>query len=117
MGGVFPQGYPVARIAEVRHDAVQPLAQFRATPLAHLAALHEVMLVWFQDTHPAAPTQLKNGADDAPAIRALQRQPAPALELLPLPVVAAPDPGAGRGLRARPRNDRRHAGLHLAASC
>ena len=34
LGGVFPQGYPVARIAEVRHDAVQPLAQFSATPLA-----------------------------------------------------------------------------------
>ena len=86
LGGVFPQGYPVARIAEVRHDAVQPLAQFRATPLAHVSALHEVMLVWFQDTHPAAPPQLKDGATTA-GNPALQRQPAPALELLPLPSV------------------------------
>jgi rod shape-determining protein MreC len=86
LGGVFPQGYPVARIAEVRHDAVQPLAQFSATPLAHVSALHEVMLVWFQDTHPAAPTELKNGATTT-GNPALQRQPAPALDLLPLPTV------------------------------
>jgi rod shape-determining protein MreC len=84
LGGVFPQGYPVARIAEVRHDAVQTLAQFRATPLAHTAALHEVTLVWFQGTHPAAPIQLKNG-ETLTGNPALQRQPAPALELLPLP--------------------------------
>jgi rod shape-determining protein MreC len=86
LGGVFPQGYPVARIAEVRHDAVQPLAQIRATPLAHLAALHEVTLVWFEDKNPAAPTRLKN-AEAAAGNPALQRQPAPALELLPLPTV------------------------------
>src|SRR5215475_4088863 len=36
LGGVFPEGYPVARITEVRRDAVQPLAQIRATPLAHM---------------------------------------------------------------------------------
>jgi len=84
LGGVFPQGYPVARIAEVRHDAVQTLAQFRATPLAHTAALHEVTLVWFQGTHPAAPIQLKNG-ETLTGNPALQRQPAPALELLPPP--------------------------------
>ena len=30
LGGVFPAGYPVARVAEVRRDAVQPLAQIRA---------------------------------------------------------------------------------------
>jgi rod shape-determining protein MreC len=84
LGGVFPQGYPVARIAEVRHAAVQPLAQFRATPLAHMAELHEVTLVWFQDSHPAAPPQLKNGATTT-GNPALQRQPAPALQLLALP--------------------------------
>jgi len=30
LGGVFPAGYPVARVAEVHRDAVQPLAQVRA---------------------------------------------------------------------------------------
>ncbi len=83
LGGVFPQGYPVARVAEIRRDAAQT-AQFRATPLAHLSALHEVTLVWFDDTHPAAPTRLKDGASTT-GNPTLQKQPAPALELLPLP--------------------------------
>jgi rod shape-determining protein MreC len=86
LGGVFPQGYPVARIAEIRHDSVQPLAQILATPLAHLSALHEIMLVWFQDTHPAAPTHLKDGAATT-GNSALQRQPAPPLDLVPMPAV------------------------------
>ncbi|MGC1457624.1 MAG: rod shape-determining protein MreC [Steroidobacteraceae bacterium] len=96
LGGVFPQGYPVARIAESRHDAAQP-AQFRATPLARLSALHEVTLVWFQDTHPAAPTRLKDGATTT-GNPSLQRQPAPALEPLPLPRLPrlTPPPAAPR---------------------
>src|SRR5205823_4569606 len=36
LGGVFPEGYPVARVTEVHRDAVQPLAQVRAEPLAHV---------------------------------------------------------------------------------
>jgi rod shape-determining protein MreC len=56
LGGVFPQGYPVGRVVEVRRDAVQPLAQIRAKPLAQLDKLREVMLVWFKPDHPAAPT-------------------------------------------------------------
>ncbi len=97
LGGVFPQGYPVARIAEVRHDAAQS-AQFRAIPLARLNALHEVTLVWFQDTHPAAPTRLRDGVTAA-GNPSLQRQPAPALDLLPLPKLprlAPPPPPAPR---------------------
>ncbi len=57
LGGVFPQGYPVARVVEVRHDAVQPLAQIRAKPLAEFDKLREVMLVWFRPDHPAAPSR------------------------------------------------------------
>lgn len=86
LGGVFPQGYPVARIADVRHDSVQPLAQIRATPLARLSALREVMLVWFRDNHPAAPPQLQGGAMPT-GNPALQRQPAPPLDLLPIPAL------------------------------
>ena len=112
LGGVFPQGYPVARIAEIRHDSVQPLAQIRATPLANLASLREVMLVWFQDNHPAAPTQLKEGAT-ASGNAALQRQPAPALELLPMPALsrltpvpaATPAPGPKPGTSAAGQDD------------
>lgn len=55
LGGVFPAGYPVARISEVHHDAVQPLAQVRATPLAGIDLDREAVLVWFRQDHPAAP--------------------------------------------------------------
>jgi rod shape-determining protein MreC len=57
LGGVFPQGYPVAKVLEVRRGAVQPLAQVRAAPLAHINRDREVMLVWFREAHPAAPVR------------------------------------------------------------
>ncbi len=52
LGGVFPTGYPVAEVAEVRPDNTQPYATVVATPLAHLDRAREVLLVWPDD--PAA---------------------------------------------------------------
>jgi rod shape-determining protein MreC len=98
LGGVFPQGYPVARIAEVRRDKVQALPQIRATPLAHVGALHEVTLVWFDEAHPAAPTHLNEG-ETATGSAALQRQPAPPLELLPMPKLPRLAPTASAPLK------------------
>jgi rod shape-determining protein MreC len=63
LGGVFPEGYPVARVTEVHRDAVQPLAQVRAVPLAHVDTDQEVMLVWFKSDHPAAPARATASAD------------------------------------------------------
>ncbi|GAC1661286.1 MAG: rod shape-determining protein MreC [Steroidobacteraceae bacterium] len=85
LGGVFPEGYPVARVTDVHRNAVQPLAQVRAAPLAHIDADSEVMLVWFRAGHPAAPVpntlggDLKSGNPDLqPQARAPQPAPAPA---------------------------------------
>ena len=61
MGGVFPQGYPVASVTEVHREAVQPLAQVRAAPLAQINRDREVMLVWFREAHPAAPVRNAEG--------------------------------------------------------
>src|SRR5579863_9394572 len=55
LGGVFPEGYPVAHVTSVNRDAITPLAQVTAAPLAHLDTDSEVMLVWFRADHPAAP--------------------------------------------------------------
>ncbi|MCC7462201.1 MAG: rod shape-determining protein MreC [Gammaproteobacteria bacterium] len=55
LGGVFPAGYPVARVIGVRREARQLLAQVQAEPLAHLTRAREVLLVEFDATHPAAP--------------------------------------------------------------
>jgi rod shape-determining protein MreC len=61
LGGVFPAGYPVARVTEVHRDAVQPLAQVRAIPFASVDTDREVVLVWFREDHPAAPASTTTG--------------------------------------------------------
>ena len=55
LGGVFPAGYPVAVVTGIKRDPVLLLAQVRARPLATLERDREVMLVWFDPKHPAAP--------------------------------------------------------------
>ena len=97
LGGVFPQGYPVARVTEVHREAVQPLAQVRAAPLAHIGTDSEVMLVWFRPDHPAAPapaTASVNGVKAGnPAIQPQaappRATPAPAPPSTPKPAPAA----------------------------
>jgi rod shape-determining protein MreC len=89
LGGVFPQGYPVARVTEVRHDAVQPLAQIRAAPLARLDRLREVMLVWFRPDHPAAPSHV-TGDHLTTGNPAFQPQPVPPRPA-PAPAAAGPE--------------------------
>lgn len=74
LGGVFPEGYPVARVTEVHRDAVQPLAQVRAAPLAHIDSDSEVMLVWFRAGHPAAPVPNTPGGDLKSGNRDMQPQ-------------------------------------------
>jgi rod shape-determining protein MreC len=76
LGGVFPQGYPVARVVETSREAVQPLAQIRAVPLAKIDQAREVMLVWFRQAHPAAPGDT-SGADLKQGDVRVQPQPAP----------------------------------------
>jgi rod shape-determining protein MreC len=62
LGGVFPAGYPVARVTEVGRDPGQPLAQVRAQPLAAIDRDREVTFVWFRPGHPAAPVPLAESA-------------------------------------------------------
>ena len=61
LGGVFPSGYPVAKVTEVHKDAVQPAAHVRAVPFAHLDTDSEVMVIWFRHDTPAAPLKERNG--------------------------------------------------------
>ena len=85
LGGVFPQGYPVARVTEVRHDS-----PIHATPLANVDRLREVMLVWFRADHPAAPAAAANGgANAATGNPALRPQAAPP-RATPAPTPAPP---------------------------
>ncbi|HVW70079.1 MAG TPA: rod shape-determining protein MreC [Steroidobacteraceae bacterium] len=100
LGGVFPAGYPVAKVAEVHRDAVQPLALVKAIPFASVNTDREVVLVWFREDHPAAPASTSAG--DLPVgNKNLQPQPAPpprpkapTHEQAPAPSPGAPPSGS-----------------------
>jgi rod shape-determining protein MreC len=92
LGGVFPPGYPVARVAEVHRDAVQPAAQIRAVPLAHIDHDREVALVWFKDVRVNNPEIQSQPAPhkNAPAATV----PAPATSAEATASAAKPTPKA-----------------------
>lgn len=58
LGGVFPPGYPVARITQVGDDPGSHFATVVAEPTARLDRSQEVLLVWSLDAPPVS-------ADDA----------------------------------------------------
>ena len=52
MGGVFPPGYPVARVTRVEHNSKATFATVEARPTAALDRDSEVLLVWFDAPAP-----------------------------------------------------------------
>ncbi|RTE86374.1 MULTISPECIES: rod shape-determining protein MreC [Gammaproteobacteria] len=46
LGGVFPEGYPVARIVTIDRDDSLPFARVSARPIAHLDRIRMLLLVW-----------------------------------------------------------------------
>jgi len=55
LGGVFPAGFPVARVIGVRRESAQLPAQVRAAPVASVDRDREVILLTFSADNPAAP--------------------------------------------------------------
>lgn len=54
LGGVFPAGYPVASITEVKRTTGDSFAQISAKPIANLDRIREVLVVWsVKDDTPA----------------------------------------------------------------
>lgn len=68
LGGKFPPGYPVARVAEVVRAPDLPFADVIAEPLAHLDRTREVLLVWTVDPlpHLAPMSEPVEGEERAP---------------------------------------------------
>src|SRR5882757_5057230 len=97
LGGVFPAGYPVGRVAEVHRDAVQPLAQVRAEPFASMNIDREVMMVWFREGHPAAPVSATAG-DTKGGNAGMQPQAVPPRPK-PAPATATPGQPAGQSTK------------------
>ncbi len=61
LDGVFPAGYPVARVSKVERDPSQTFAIVEAKPMAQLDRTREILLLWVQEKAPAA------AASDTPA--------------------------------------------------
>jgi len=60
LGGVFPPGYPVAKISNIEQPTGQHFASIEATPLAHLDRSREVLLVWTIEKHQEDTTEPTN---------------------------------------------------------
>lgn len=50
LGGVFPEGYPVARISSIVRDESLPFAQVKAVPVANLDRIRMLLLLWDSDS-------------------------------------------------------------------
>ena len=49
LGGVFPEGYPVATVTKITRDEGQPFAQVFAEPVAQLDRIRLLVLLWQSD--------------------------------------------------------------------
>ena len=50
LGGVFPVGYPLGRVADVVHDEGLPFAIIKVKPFAHLDRARHVLLLFSRET-------------------------------------------------------------------
>jgi rod shape-determining protein MreC len=55
LDGIFPAGYPVARVTRVERNAADTFATVEAKPLAQLDRDREVLLLWTDQPPPAEP--------------------------------------------------------------
>jgi rod shape-determining protein MreC len=76
LGGVYPPGYPVAKVTSVVRDPGQPLLAVEAEPLAGLYRVPEVLLVWFDNAIVEPEPEDEPGA--AAQAQAQPATPAPA---------------------------------------
>lgn len=56
LDGVFPAGYPVARILKVERNPAETFAVVEARPMAQLDRAREVLLLWFDKSTPMTGT-------------------------------------------------------------
>ncbi|MBA3564385.1 MAG: rod shape-determining protein MreC [Gammaproteobacteria bacterium] len=67
LGGGFPAGYPVARVAQVDRAPGEPFAKVSAEPMAALNRDREVLLVWSRVETPEFVEAEDDGAGEPPA--------------------------------------------------
>lgn len=90
LDGIFPAGYPVAKIVKVERNPAETFAVVEARPLAQLDRAREVLLLWFDQNAPA--TQPLTAAPVAAAGAKAPAEKKPAVATVPAPAAAAPQP-------------------------
>lgn len=99
LGGIFPTGYPVAKVTRVERSPAETFATVEAQPLAQLDRAHEVMLIWFQESQADVTLNEALKPGDAPPAAAPATAPAPA----PAPAQrAAPPAGSATAVPGPP---------------
>lgn len=87
LGGVFPEGVPVGVIIESRRDPKKILLRVRARPRVAMDHVRQVLALWFNPKHPAAPTDPKLIESLPPAAVAQPVTAPPAAEEAAIPKV------------------------------
>ncbi|MEJ2404810.1 MAG: rod shape-determining protein MreC [Candidatus Thiodiazotropha sp.] len=77
LGGVFPPGYPVAEVIEVKRMPGQPFASVIAQTTAHLDRIREVLLVWTLDpgVSPGKPVKTQRSSESETAVNSVDTAP------------------------------------------
>lgn len=80
LGGVFPAGLPVGTVSASRRDPDEILLQVRVKPRAALTRVRQVVALWFDAAHPAAPVNpaLSRDLPEAPLAQPVLKPPPPA---------------------------------------
>lgn len=93
LGGVYPPGYPVAKVTAVVRDPGKPLLAVEAEPMAGLDRDPEVLLVWFDNAivepEEEQAAEAEVAAEAPPEAPPASSEPAPA----PATAPAAAPPG------------------------
>lgn len=109
LGGGFPFGYPVARVAKIVSDPNESFLDIAATPVAQLGHHKEVLLIWPAKTPPPAAARKPDAPQKPAAAKRPVVAPAPSkpAAAIPKPDVVArppatPAPAAEPGETAEP---------------
>jgi rod shape-determining protein MreC len=76
LDGIFPAGYPVARILKVERNPAETFAVVEARPMAQLDRAREVLLLWFEKSTDGTGSVVGPAATTAPPAQAGNQQPA-----------------------------------------
>lgn len=97
LDGIFPAGYPVAKVSKVERNPADTFALVEAKPLAQLDRDREVLLLWADTPAPpvAAPVKKPAATASKPAAETSTAAPAQATFGQPAPAAQAPEPPPG----------------------